>query len=136
MLLGEDFRRRHERDLQPVLHRDERGHQCHDRLAGTDVSLEQPVHRLDALHVADDLGNRLLLISGQLERQHRPRGFADLIGDDDRPRFPLAVRVAAAKDDPELEEKELLENQAPMRGRAKAVEIGEIRSFGREMDVG
>ncbi len=40
----------------------------------------------------DDLGDDLLLIAGQLERQHAARRFPDLVGDDDRPR--LALRVA------------------------------------------
>ena len=35
-----------------------------------------------ALHVFDDLGNDLLLIAGELERQHTACGLADLVGDD------------------------------------------------------
>ncbi len=54
VLLGEDFRRRHERHLETVLHRDERRHQRDDRLARADVALQEPVHRLRPLHVADD----------------------------------------------------------------------------------
>ncbi len=70
VLLGEDLGRRHERDLEAVLHRDERGHQRDDGLARADVPLQQPVHRVRPLHVADDLGDDLLLIAGQPERQH------------------------------------------------------------------
>ena len=59
VLLGEDLGRRHERDLEAVLHRDDRGQQRDDRLAGADVALQQPLHRPRLLHVGDDLGERL-----------------------------------------------------------------------------
>ncbi len=117
VLLGEDFGRRHERDLEAVLHRDQGGHERDDRLARADVALEQPVHRLRAFHVADDFGNHLLLIAGQLERQHAPRRLADLVGDDDRTRLDVGARTALAQDQPALEEKELLEDQPALRRR-------------------
>ena len=72
MLLRQDLGRRHEGDLEPVLHCHERGDQRDDGLAGTDVSLQQPVHGLRPLHVADDFAERLLLIAGQLEGQDLP----------------------------------------------------------------
>ena len=101
VLLGEDFGRRHERDLKAVLHRHQRRHQRHDGLAGTDVPLQQPVHRLRPLHVLDDLGDHLLLIAGELERQDAPRRLADVVGDDDRPRLsappPTAAGAAPAR---------------------------------------
>ena len=59
VLLGEDLGRRHEGHLQAVLHRDERRQQRHDRLAGADVALQQPVHRVRPLQVVDDLLERL-----------------------------------------------------------------------------
>jgi hypothetical protein len=45
VLLGKDFGRRHERSLQVVFHR--RDHRDHgdDRLAATDVALQQSIHR-------------------------------------------------------------------------------------------
>ena len=46
VLRGQDLGRRHERHLQAVLHRDDRRQQRDDRLAGADVALQQPVHRL------------------------------------------------------------------------------------------
>ena len=46
-------------------------------LPDADVALQQPVHRLRPLHVGDDLGDRLLLIAGQPERQHAPDRVAD-----------------------------------------------------------
>ena len=115
VLLGEDFGRRHERDLQAVLHRDQGGHERDDRLARADVALQQPVHRLRPLHVADDFANHLLLIAGQLERQHAPRRLADLVGDDDRTRLALGARTALAQDQAALKQEELLEDQPALR---------------------
>jgi hypothetical protein len=51
VLLGEDLGGRHERDLLSVLHRHDRGQHGDDRLAGADVTLQQPVHRPGTLHV-------------------------------------------------------------------------------------
>ena len=93
MLLGEDLGRRHERDLQAVLHRDQRRQQRDDRLAGADVALQQPVHRLRPLQVVDDLLQRLLLPGGQPERQHRA---APTRGCDRRPESATGFCSAAA----------------------------------------
>ena len=92
VLLGEDLGRRHERDLQTVLHRDERRQQRHDRLAGPDVALQQPVHRLRPLHVLDDLFQRRPLAVRQLERQHAARRLANAIVHENR----FGFRSAAA----------------------------------------
>ena len=132
VLLGQDFGRRHEGDLQAVLHRDERRHQRDDRLARSDVALQQPVHRLRPLHVGDDLADDGLLIAGQLERQHPPHRLADLVGDDDRAPLALGVGAAPAQHDPELEEEELLEDQPPVRRRSKRVQLGDRGVRGRE----
>ena len=69
MLLGQDFGGRHKGDLQAVLHRNKGGQQRDDRLAGTDVTLQQPVHRRGTLHVFDDLFQRAPLSFGQPEWQ-------------------------------------------------------------------
>jgi hypothetical protein len=58
VLLGQDLGRRHEGHLQAVLHRHERGEQRDDRLAGADVALQQPVHRLRTLQVVHDFLER------------------------------------------------------------------------------
>ena len=61
VLLRQDLGRRHEGDLESVLHRHDRRHQRDDRLPGSDVSLQQPVHRGHPLQVGHDLGDDLLL---------------------------------------------------------------------------
>ena len=135
MLLREDLGRRHERDLESVLHRHQGRHHCHDRLPRADVPLEQPVHRLRPLHVLDDFGDHLLLIARELEWEYPPRGLADVGGDRDGAGLALGGRVAAAHHHPELEEEELLEDQAPLRRRAEGVEIDDRRAGGRKVHV-
>ena len=45
MLLGEHLGRRHQRSLVAARNGSEKAPQRHERLAGTDVALQQPVHR-------------------------------------------------------------------------------------------
>ena len=67
MLLGEDFRRRHDGGLKPGLDGAEaRGGGDH-RLAASDVALHQPVHGPRRGKIAQDVCNRALLRAGQTE---------------------------------------------------------------------
>ena len=75
----------------------------------------------------------LLLIAGQLERQHAPRRFAHLVGDDDRARLDFGAGLALAQHQPALEEEELLEDQPALRRRAEAVQLVEARVFRRKV---
>ena len=136
VLLRQDLGRRHERHLEPVLHGDERGQERDDGLAAADVALQQPVHWMQALHVGDDLGKRLLLIAGQAEWQNASRGLAHLVGDHDRARLALAFRAPLPEHEPELEEEELLEDQSPLRRRSKSIELVDVGAGWREMRVG
>ena len=69
VLLGERLGRRHQRALAARLDRAQERVERDDRLAGADVALEQALHRRRAREVGVDLGDRLLLVLGQLERQ-------------------------------------------------------------------
>ena len=120
VLLGEDLGRRHERDLEAVLHRHHRRQQRDDRLAGADVALQQPLHRPRLLHVGDDLGERLALPVGQLERQHRARALADAIVDRRHQRLAHLRVLVPAQREPGLEDEEVLEDQPPLRRRREA----------------
>jgi hypothetical protein len=77
---------------------------------------------LGALHVLDDFRDDLLLIAGELEWQHAARGFPDVVGDDHRSRLALGIRSPAPQHQPELKQKELFEDQAPLRRRPEAVQ--------------
>ncbi len=69
MLLGQQFRRRHQGDLVPGLHRDQ-GCACrHDCLAGTDIPLHQPRHRVPAGQVMPQFPDNACLRSGHCKRQ-------------------------------------------------------------------
>ena len=133
MLLGEDLGRRHERDLEAVLHRDERRNQGDDRLAGADVSLQQAVHRRRALQVLDDVLERVTLAGGELEWQHRPRRRADAIVDGDRERLFFRRRGASPRQQAHLEQECLLEDQPALGRRVEAVELLHRQVRGREM---
>ena len=67
VLLGEDFGRRHERDLLAALDRLQRGERGDDRLAGAHVALQQALHRRRALQVVRDLAPHALLRARELE---------------------------------------------------------------------
>ena len=135
VLFGQDLGWRHEGNLEAVLHRHDCGDQRDDGLARSDIALEQTVHRLRPLHVFDDLGNHLLLIAGELERQHAARGLADFVGDDRRSRLSFGVRPPPPHDQPELKEEELLEDQATLRRRSKRVERLDGGASRRKMHV-
>ena len=123
VLLGQDLGRRHERHLQAVLHRDQRGQQRDDGLAGADVPLQQPVHRLRPLQVVDDLLQRLLL-------PRRSAGTAARARADSRMRSSTRIvtgfRSAAADSAPRqhahLKEERLFEDQPPLRRRREPVQ--------------
>ena len=115
VLLREDFGRRHEGDLEAVLHLDKRRKERDDRFSRADVALEQPVHRMRPLHVVDDFLECLFLPVRQLERQHVPRGVADPIVDLDRHRLLLRRRKTAPREHAHLKKKCFLENEPPLR---------------------
>jgi hypothetical protein len=73
VLLRENLGRRHEGDLQSILHRDKCGKQRNDRLSRPDVSLQKPVHGCGALHVLDNLLQCAPLTLGQPEWKDAPR---------------------------------------------------------------
>ena len=58
VLLGEHLGRRHQRTLVAALHRRQQRRHGDDRLAGADVALQQPVHRVRPGEVGADLVDR------------------------------------------------------------------------------
>src|SRR6478752_323722 len=61
MLAGENFSRRHESSLPASLDDGGGGAQCHDGLAGANVSLQETQHSLRPREIGNDVVNRLLL---------------------------------------------------------------------------
>ena len=123
VLLGENFGRRHERHLQAVLHGDEGHEQRHDRFAGADIALQQPVHRRRALHVLDELLQRAPLPFGELERQNTARRIADAVVDLDRAGLRFADGGALSHHQPQLKQEELFEDEPDLRGCSESVQL-------------
>lgn len=69
MLLGQNFRRRHERRLLPVFDRAEAGRRRDHRLAAADIALHEPVHHMAGGQIAQDLVNCAALRTRQPEGQ-------------------------------------------------------------------
>ena len=93
VLVRQDLGRRHERDLKAVLHRDDRREQRDDGLAGADVALQQPVHRLGPLHVGHDLAQRVFCPAVSLNGSTRRADSRIAVVDDDGRAFrSLACR--------------------------------------------
>jgi hypothetical protein len=135
VLLGENFRRRHERDLESVLHGDNGGQQRDDRFSGTDVSLQQAVHRRRPLQVLDDLLERLPLAAREPEWQNAAGRLTNPIVDHDRLGLALDLGGTTAGVDADLEEKRLLEDQALLRRSLEPVQCRERRIIWREMST-
>ncbi len=133
VLFGQDLGRRHEGGLQPVLHRQHGRQHRDDGLAGADIALQQPVHRLGALHVFADLLEGGALTGGQLERQHAAQRFANAIVHANGVSLALGVGLAAPQQQPDLEAEELFENQPTLRRRSKQVQLVKRRLHRREV---
>ena len=70
VLLGEQLRRRHDRGLKSVLHREESAEQSDDGLAAADVTLQKALHPTVAAHVGEDLAQHTRLRARELKGQH------------------------------------------------------------------
>ena len=69
VLFGEYFGRRQQRSLVSAIDRCQHCGDGHDRLAGTNITLEEPMHRLRTAEVSVDLIDGPRLGAGQWERQ-------------------------------------------------------------------
>jgi hypothetical protein len=78
-------------------------------LPAPDVALQQPLHRPGALHIRDDLGERVALPFRQLERQHGARRLANAIVNFRHQ--PCDLRVLVRRSASPSEDEEVLEDQ-------------------------
>ena len=111
VLLGQHLGRRHQRALVPALHRGEQRRHGHDRLAGADVALQQPVHRVRDGEVGVDLGDRPPLGAGERERQRRVEAPHELAADLVRDARAVALERALAQHQHQLDPQQLVERQ-------------------------
>ena len=133
MLFREELGRRHERDLQAVLQRDEGGQQGHDGLAAAHVALQEPVHRMGATQVVDDGAQRPPLAGGQPEGQHGEGRTADAVVDPHRVRLALPGPGPAPDLEAEPEQEQFFQDQPHLGGAAELVQPRERGVRGREM---
>ena len=112
MLLGERLGRRHQRPLATGLDRAQERVERDRRLSRADVALEQPLHRRVTGEIAVDLGDRVLLVLGQRERQHLPVARHELAGRGQRlPRRTLDARAQHGQ----LQREQLVESEPAPR---------------------
>ena len=110
VLLGERLGRGHERALATRLDRPQERVERDDGLPGTDLALEQALHRRRSREVGVDLLDRALLVLGQLEREQIPvpRGQATRLAER---RSLLALAPPAPTSKADLEDEQLLERE-------------------------
>ena len=134
VLGGEDLGGRHEGGLVTVFHGDQHGLQRDDGFARADVALQQAAHRARSAHVGDDLAQSTLLRGRRMKGQHLAKRFAHLVGGGEGDAGALA-QAAALELQAELEEEQLLEDEAAVsRGRV-GLELGEGGAFRRVVNL-
>ncbi len=122
MLNRENLRGRHERSLRAVLDGDHRGLQSNDSLPATDIALQQSVHRRGLLQVRDNFLQDALLRLRGLERQNALQRFAYGIFAHTKSDGVFFARGPPVQAQAQLVQKEFLENEPLLRGRAERVE--------------
>ena len=116
VLLCEHLGRRHQRPLMPTLHRGQQRRHGDHGLAGTDVALQQAVHRVRAGEIGLDLVDRASLRRRQRERQQLVEAADELALRlmADAARRPLVGPLAHHEHD--LDAQELVEREPPASG--------------------
>ena len=122
VLLGEDLGGGHERGLGAVLEHDDHGEERDHRLARSHVPLHQPVHRVRALEVGRDLAQHPLLRFGQAEGQDPLHRLAGGVGDREGGALRALAPQLLLQGEAELEQEQLLEDQAAVPGAAERVQ--------------
>src|SRR5439155_7058171 len=79
MLLRQDFCRRHQRDLIPILNSNDPGFEGHQGLSRTHIALQKPPHWRRLLHVPGNFLQRALLRSRRMEWQDSLDCFANFL---------------------------------------------------------
>jgi hypothetical protein len=133
VLLGEDLGWRHERDLQAVLHCDQRRQQRNDRFPRADVTLEKTIHRTRPLHIVHDLLERTLLAIRQLERQNAPGRVANPVVHRDHHRLAFRHCRLAPGHHAHLKHECLFEYQSPLPRCREPIQLVEGRVLRRKM---
>src|SRR5437660_1537947 len=128
MLLRQDLSRRHQSDLVSIFDGDNSRLERDNRLAGSDIPLQQPAHRKGLLQISDNFFQYAFLRGGGMKRQDFFDRFActgaDLEGNA-RTRSLFAPLELKA----ELDKEEFVKDQPDMRGCARRLKIA--KAFAR-----
>src|SRR5579859_259243 len=123
MLRGQDFRRSHERRLISVLDGDHCSFERDQRLARTNVALQQAAHGNRRLHVRRDLAQNFLLRTRWPKGQKSLDRFANAVVQLKR-NSGTAPKVAALQLQSDFKKKQLLEDESPMRRSIASFQVG------------
>ena len=135
VLLGQDLGGRHESALVAVLQRDDHGQERHQRLARPHVALHQAVHGMGRLHVVRDLAQHALLRAGEAEGQDALHHLARAVGDVEGDPLAPVLHALPAQGQPELEEEQLLQDEAEVGGAAGGLQRGQVVALLGPMDA-
>ena len=134
VLIGQDFRRHHERGLIAALHGRQHGHERHHGLPRSHVPLKEPVHRVGRCHVGRDLADHPFLGRREGERQRCPQGTRESPVCLESDPFPLVRHGPLPPGEADLEKDQLFDDKAPMGRRVAPGERIEARPFRRKVE--
>src|SRR5437899_3266416 len=122
MLLSQNLSRSHQRDLVPVLDRDNRRFEAYNRLARSHIALQQTPHGIRLLHISGNLSQHPLLGSRRMKWQDflDRRTNAPIQTERDS---SLRLLLPALKFQPQLNKEELIENQPDVSWSPRRLQI-------------
>ena len=115
VLFRQHFGRGHERDVVAAFQRHQRAARRHDRLAGADIALQQPSHRVRAGQVLAQLAQDLGLRFSQLKAEPGQEGLDEMIVAAARQRPGFGLEIPPATLNLPLQFNELIQRQPPPR---------------------
>ena len=113
VLFRQNFGRGHERDVVAAFQRHQRAARRHDRLAGADIALQQPSHRVRAGQVLAQLAQDFGLRRGQLKAEPGQKGLDEMVVAAARQRLGFGLEIPPAPLNLPLEVNELIQRQPP-----------------------
>ena len=113
VLFRQNFGRGHERDVVAAFQRHQRAARRHDRLAGADVALQQPPHRVRAGQVLAQLAQDFGLRLSQLKAEPGQKGLDEMVVAAARQRPGFGLEIPPATLNLPLQVDELIQRQPP-----------------------
>ena len=118
MLLSENFRRRHQCDLIPILDRDDGGFESDDSFPRADIALQQAAHGRRFFHIGGDFLQHPLLRARGMERENFLDGGAGAIVQL-KSNSGLRLLFATFQLETKLHKKQLFEDETEVSRRAR-----------------